>query len=55
MHCRTVTHQWLKVALMSGLFLASTFAGAPLSAQEPPDADRERFPTQVGAMSSFPA
>ena len=36
MYCRTVTPQSLKVALMSGLLLAGAFAGAPVSAQEPP-------------------
>ena len=36
MHCRTMTHQSLKVALMSGLLVLGAFAGAPVSAQEPP-------------------
>src|SRR6267142_275955 len=31
-----MTQQSLKVALMSGLLLAGAFAGAPVSAQEPP-------------------
>jgi mannose-6-phosphate isomerase-like protein (cupin superfamily) len=33
---RTMTHQSLKVALMSRLLLIGAFAGAPVSAQEPP-------------------
>ena len=36
MYWRTVTRQSLKVALMSGLLLAGAFAGAPVSAREPP-------------------
>ena len=36
MYYRTMTHQSLKVALMSGLLLSGAFAGAPVSAQEPP-------------------
>ena len=36
MYCRAMTHRYLKVALMSGVLLAGAFAGAPVSAQEPP-------------------
>ena len=36
MYCRIVTRKSLKVALMSGLLLAGAFAGASVSAQEPP-------------------
>jgi len=35
MYCRTMTRQSLKVALISGLLLTGTFAGAPVSAQTP--------------------
>lgn len=36
MNSRTVARQSLKVARMSGLLFAGTFAWAPVSAQEPP-------------------